>query len=632
MRVMFFKRGICIVLIAFWLPFFALAQQNYDKSIPELETELVKSSGLDRIKILHDLTLKVRYQNVKQALEYGEEAYDLSKAIGEDSLEAQSQLYLGYVLILSRDKIGAIDNLIEARAIFNRLGILSKEMHAIQTLAAQYSELGEYEEASELYFIALDYARKLNSKEAEVYALTSLGTVQRSLNEYRIAQRFFNDAIQLSVENGDWSGQSMALAEAGYLEEKAGNTEKAIEYYQRTIDLFNEKNIRHAIPALMFDIARLYKDDKKLNEALVSAKKAVALSDSLNNKLLALNNLDELAQIHQELGNSDEAISILKDGITQSQESGLLNTELFLLNKLAYIYSESGRNQDALITAKRAKEIALTSNDWNGAQSALEVLSETTIKMGNFSEAVEFQKELMAVRDSIINEERTKSILEFEARYRISEKEKEIELLQSENKRKAMVQLFLGLGFILVLISGFFIVRSQMLKIKNSKSELELSKLKRKELQKDLEFKNKQLTTQSLNMVQKNEMMEEMKEKVENLKKEGSSRELNSLVQLVDYSFNLDEDWKQFQMHFEEVHSGFYHVLKDRYPDLTPNEMRLSALVKLNLTIKEMAAILGISPDSVKTARYRLRKKLEINTEDNLTNFMLQLEKESLEA
>ncbi len=73
-------------------------------------------------------------------------------------------------------------------------------------------------------------------------------------------------------------------------------------------------------------------------------------------------------------------------------------------------------------------------------------------------------------------------------------------------------------------------------------------------------------------------------------------------------------------------------MLKDRYPDLTPNEMRLSALVKLNLTIKEMAAILGISPDSVKTARYRLRKKLELNTEENLTDFMLQLEKESLEG
>jgi len=62
---------------------------------------------------------------------------------------------------------------------------------------------------------------------------------------------------------------------------------------------------------------------------------------------------------------------------------------------------------------------------------------------------------------------------------------------------------------------------------------------------------------------------------------------------------------------------------------LTPNELRLSALIKLNLTIKEIAAIMGISPDSIKTARYRLRKKLNMQTGENLTKFMMDIEKEA---
>src|SRR5699024_7119713 len=97
----------------------------------------------------------------------------------------------------------------------------------------------------------------------------------------------------------------------------------------------------------------------------------------------------------------------------------------------------------------------------------------------------------------------------------------------------------------------------------------------------------------------------------------------------VDYSFSLDQDWEQFRLYFEEVHTGFLDALKKQYPELTANELRLSALVKLSLTSKEIATILGITPDSVKTARYRLRKKLGMKTEENLTEFMMNIEKKA---
>jgi len=106
-------------------------------------------------------------------------------------------------------------------------------------------------------------------------------------------------------------------------------------------------------------------------------------------------------------------------------------------------------------------------------------------------------------------------------------------------------------------------------------------------------------------------------------------KELQKLENIVDYSFNLDEDWEEFQHYFEEVHSGFFDALKTEYPALTPNELRLAALAKLNLSIKETATIMGITPNSVKTARYRLRKKLKMETEENLTEFMMEIEKTS---
>src|SRR5699024_8700294 len=111
-----------------------------------------------------------------------------------------------------------------------------------------------------------------------------------------------------------------------------------------------------------------------------------------------------------------------------------------------------------------------------------------------------------------------------------------------------------------------------------------------------------------------------------------ADKKLSDLKHLVDYSFNLDEDWEDFKHYFEEVHTGFFEALKQQAPTLTTSELRLSALVKLNLTIKEIATILNITPDSVKTARYRLRKKLDMNTEDDLSEFMMNVEKQAVSS
>ena len=86
-----------------------------------------------------------------------------------------------------------------------------------------------------------------------------------------------------------------------------------------------------------------------------------------------------------------------------------------------------------------------------------------------------------------------------------------------------------------------------------------------------------------------------------------------------------ERDWSDFNTYFESINKNFYSRLKSISPDISANDLKLCAMIKMNLSIKEMAGILNISPDSVKTARYRLRKKLQLLTEDNLNDFILNL-------
>ncbi|RIV27775.1 helix-turn-helix transcriptional regulator [Fibrisoma montanum] len=159
-------------------------------------------------------------------------------------------------------------------------------------------------------------------------------------------------------------------------------------------------------------------------------------------------------------------------------------------------------------------------------------------------------------------------------------------------------------------------------------AELEVQKTT---LTEALELRSRELTTQTLNLLQKNALMEEVREMISDILKVSATAaqpqkiNYNRLIKLIDYSFSLDKEWEDFRVYFEQVHQSFFVRLKEICPDLTPGELRLCALVKLNLNLKESATILKISPDSVKTARYRLRKKLNVSEEQTLTDYLLTL-------
>ncbi len=126
----------------------------------------------------------------------------------------------------------------------------------------------------------------------------------------------------------------------------------------------------------------------------------------------------------------------------------------------------------------------------------------------------------------------------------------------------------------------------------------------------------------ALQMMQKNELLAELRSKLESFPANEQFQEFNKII---TKSSGHDADWEDFNTCFESVNKNFYSKIKSLYPDISPNDLRLCALIKLNLSIKEMAGILNISPDSVKTARYRLRKKMQLNTEDNLSEFILSI-------
>ena len=159
------------------------------------------------------------------------------------------------------------------------------------------------------------------------------------------------------------------------------------------------------------------------------------------------------------------------------------------------------------------------------------------------------------------------------------------------------------------------------LDLKELESSQKIIKLNNDKLRNDIETKNRELATSTMSIIKKNEFLNTIK--IELL--EGKEKNVSKVVHIIDKNLNNTDDWKMFQEAFNNADKKFLDKVKDKHPDLTPNDLRLCAYLRLNLSSKEIAPLLNISPRSVEVKRYRLRKKMSLDHNSNLTNYILEI-------
>jgi DNA-binding CsgD family transcriptional regulator len=162
------------------------------------------------------------------------------------------------------------------------------------------------------------------------------------------------------------------------------------------------------------------------------------------------------------------------------------------------------------------------------------------------------------------------------------------------------------------------------------KNEKEIVKLRNEKLEAEIQHKNNELASVAMHLVQKGELLGKVKDQMVKLKNapgtEKDADDFKKIIRVISEEDKIDKQWQQFAKHFDTVHSDFLTILKSKYPNLSANELKLSAYLRMNLSTKEIAQLMNISVRGVEISRYRLRKKLEIPTEMNLFNFLLNLQ------
>jgi DNA-binding CsgD family transcriptional regulator len=171
--------------------------------------------------------------------------------------------------------------------------------------------------------------------------------------------------------------------------------------------------------------------------------------------------------------------------------------------------------------------------------------------------------------------------------------------------------------------SALKIETDRRISTRERETELEMSRINNQRLQQDIDNKNREMAISTMSLVRKNELLQQIKDNL--LTKQEPQQRIQEVIKTIDRNIDEVETWNLFKGAFENADRDFFKKIKDLHPELSPNDLKLCAYLRLNLSSKEIAPMLNISPRSVEVKRYRLRKKMNLEPKAKLTVYIMEI-------
>jgi tetratricopeptide (TPR) repeat protein len=577
-----------------------------DSEIDSLLQILTSVDEQRKSEIYNRIARLYYYDNPQKTIKYAEKALLFAEKFNNEEEKYSAFVHKGVGYSMLGNNIKAIEFHLHA---LNK----AKDLKDKEKLARVYNELGidykfsaNFEKSLEYYLQSLSIYEKLlienntiKNKKRKASVLNNIGVLYDKLGNLDKALEYLLSDYEISKQIDDKEGLAAVLLNIGVIFEEKGENEKALEYFNQSIALSEKFGYQKHTASALANIGLIYIEMEKYKTALEYSMKALNIYNDIDDKRLALSTVNNIAGIYLEIGEKQKAYKYLTDALDLGKKIN-------------------------------AKDIVI---------NTYQFLASYYFEIQKYKKAYEIQKEYLKQKDSLFSFEMADKIAEIQTRYEIEKKVKEIEILTRDNeiqtlkiKRKSTqvyILVIIVILIILLLLITFLMFNRRRLKQKHYKIALEKSKLLESKLKEKNEYQSKQLTTHALNMLQKNKLLQEMENELKTFAPKTDDtlkKKLNNIRRQIKRNMNTEKDWHLFKLYFEEVNENFFNILQKRYDGLTTGDQRLAALIKLNLNIKEAAAVLNISPDSLKKARYRLRKKLGLNNRENLTDFLSQLD------
>ena len=522
----------------------------------------------------------------------------------------------------------------------------AQEMSAMHSLGRYHYVQGNFSQAIHWSEQALTIAQAQEDTTQIASLYNGIGYMIFNQGQYDEALKYLYRGLRLNEVLHDSLAIHKSRFNIANVYVQNGNPRQALDHYLACANYFGRRAMESLVVKCWLNLGATYPNIGQYDSSYYYYQRALEHYQAQNDDYHTAKVLDGLGQNKMAQQQYTDAIIYYQQALQRNQ--AVQNQQGIALNfrDLGRAYSQLGQFVSALHYLHQAEEISQQAEAPQELMNDYEALAETYAAQGDYSRAYRYRQQFFDLYQQVYNQEKEQQMAELEAKYQLDKKEQaialqnqKIALLAQQNIVERYQRWSLIGGFVLVaILAGVWYSRQRLKEQKArvlqekdrliTQEKLRNSKLAQQQLQQKLAFKNRELTTHALHLGQKTELLEEIKNRIDDLSSSVSDHDraaLKQLKQVIRGDQFVEGDWDSFIQHFEQVHPHFSHKLKEAAKELTPNEIRLAMMLKMNLSTKEIASITNISPEGVKKARYRLRKKLNLPTEENIQKFILRM-------
>ncbi len=471
---------------------------------------------------------------------------------------------------------------------------------------------------------AFKEAEKDDDYLSKALAYNNLGTVYIHMVAYDKATEMLLKSKHIIEKNDDFLRLVGVTLNLGAIRYMVYDYDGALEYFTKSLDYNNillsngDSTYMDQIQTFYMNIGSVYIRKEDYKGAIDYLKRAITYSLENNNDEDLGSAYDLLGEAYLKTNNILIAKKYLINGLHIRLKANDLIGVVNSYNSIAQYYLSSNNSDSAVFYNNLALQEAERLDYYQGIEDGYKFRASLYEELGKYKIANDALKKYYEVKDIMVND----STLERITRLQMEHEFNETQRIQSEQHKKKILVLTFS-SVLLIFLLFIFVLLYNL-----NRSKAKQARIIKDDLEKDLELRNKELTTNVMYLLKKNELISSISTRLLRLKAKLNAEQKEAIQKIIfDLQSGADpEVWEEFELRFQNVHTDYYKKLQKLAPDLTPSELKICAFLKLNMNSKEISALIHQSTKSVEVKRSRIRKKLGLtNTDTNLVTYLTEI-------
>ncbi len=533
------------------------------------------------------------------------------------------------------------------------------------SLGYYYIRYNNFDSASFFLNKAIEYGRKAENVNIHLNSINALAEIYMDHMKMEQAHALLNEGLQIAAKADNPEYEAMIYNGLARLLSREGRHDTAVALYYCSKEIYKSVGKTVDEVRVLDNMASTLNKAHQSAEALPLLKEAVRLSKSLEDQSVYSNSLTNLAICYKKMDSLKKAEGLYKKVLNLSRDNersmavDLMNLGILYirmekypkamqyLDSSYYFCKKHEITYGFLLYAQQKGKVFMKLNNYDSAiyytQKAIQLskpyqlfkeqsqmmmqLYEMYRDLGQDDSALKYFVDYSALKDSLHNADVRKQLAEIENKYEHEKNLKQIAELNEENlKIKSHRKMLLFIGIILILLLSLFYVY-RVFRHRNKILKLKLIEEEKEKLDIEVKTKEKELALNAMHMIRMNDIAYKVASRLQLVSRRVSAQNRELLEEAVKEMEVCapDEIWNEFETRFKNVHQGFYKILNQEHPDLSPTEIKICSFIRLNMTSKDIAAITNRSVRTIESTRNSIRKKIGLNPDESLAKYLLSL-------